>query len=124
MSIFKFQKDNNARELEISMAGVKIGSKVLQIDGADGGLIAELAKVTGLSGHACALVREANQAEKFTRAAAAAGVFVKVTVAPISSMPYEPNFFDLVVIKIILSSFLFFLKSAKFLNNFKLHLFL
>ena len=81
------------------MAGVKIGSKVLQIDGADGGLIAELAKVTGLSGHACALVREANQAEKFTRAAAAAGVFVKVTVAPISSMPYEPNFFDLVVIK-------------------------
>lgn len=84
------------------MAGLKIGSKVLQIDGIDRNLIAELAKVVGLSGHACALVREENQAKKFTRAAAMVGVFVKITVAPLGSMPYEANFFDLVVIKNIL----------------------
>lgn len=79
------------------MAGLKLGSKVLQLHGRDSGLIATLAGVAGLSGQACAVALDQAQAEAFERAAE--GVLVEVTVAPLSALPYDPESFDLVVIK-------------------------
>ena len=81
------------------MAGLKLGSKVLQLHGRDSGLIATLAGVAGLSGEASAIALDQPQAEAFERAAAAEGVLVEVTVAPLSALPYDPESFDLVVIK-------------------------
>ena len=81
------------------MAGLKLGSKVLQLHGRDSGLIATLAGVAGLSGEAYAVALDQPQAEAFERAAAAEGVLVEVTVAPLSALPYDPESFDLVVIK-------------------------
>ena len=84
------------------MAGLKLGSKILQLHGRDSGLIAALAGVVGLSGQACAVVLDQAQAEAFERAAAAGGVLVEVTVAPLSTLPYDPESFDVVVIKNVL----------------------
>ena len=102
MSLFKLRKSQGSRALELPMAGLKLGKHVLQVRGQDTGLIADLAKIVGLSGQACA-VAETEHAEKlFEKSAAAAGVSVEVKVAPVSSLPYEDNCFDLVVIKHVL----------------------
>ena len=63
MSLFKLRKSGGPRDLEVSMAGLKLGSNVLQVDGPDAGLIAALAKAVGLSGRACA-VASTEEAEK------------------------------------------------------------
>ena len=81
------------------MTAVKIGSSVLQIGGSDPGLIAALAKTVGLSGHACALAQTDEAAEAFTKAAAADGVLVDVSVGPVRAFPYDPDRFDVVVLK-------------------------
>ena len=99
MSLFKLRKSGGPRDLEVSMSGLKLGSKVLQIDGGDGGLIAALAGAAGLSGYACAVATDDAQAERFTWAAAAAGVLVEVKVSPLGALPYDPESFDVVVIK-------------------------
>ena len=101
MSLFKLRRLGGPRDLEISMAGVKLGSRVLQLGG-DGEFIAALASVTGLSGHACAAVQESGQVGGFERAAAKAGVLVEVKVTRFASLPYEEASFDVVVIKNVL----------------------
>ena len=103
MSLFKLRRLGGPRDLEISMAGVKLGSRVLQLGG-DGGLIAALAGVVGLSGQACAAVQESGKSGAFERAAAKAGVLVEVKVTSFASLPYEAASFDVVVIKNVLGS--------------------
>ena len=102
MPLFKLRKLGTPRDLEVSMAGLKLGSRVLQLGGGDGELIAALAGAVGLSGHACAVVQEPGQVAAFERAAARAGVLVEVKVARFASLPYEPQAFDVVVIKDVL----------------------
>ncbi len=99
MALFKLRKGGGPRDLETSMAGLKLGSNVLQVDGDDPGLIASLAGVVGLSGLACAVTPTGSKKEAFLRAAAKAGVLVEVKVAPVSNLPYDSDSFDLVVIK-------------------------
>ena len=84
------------------MAGLKLGSRVLQLDGGDGELIAAMAGVVGLSGHACAVVQDSGEVAAFERAAAKAGVLVEVKVARFASLPYAAGAFDVVVIKEVL----------------------
>ena len=84
------------------MAGLKLGSTVVQIYGHDAGLIAALASAVGLSGRACAVAADHTQAAAFERAAAAEGVLVEVTVAPLTALPYDQGSFDVVVVKNVL----------------------
>lgn len=102
MSLFKLRKLGGPRDLEVSMAGLKLGWRVLQIDGGDGELICALARAVGLGGYACAAVREDRQAAAIERAAARAGVLVEAKVVSFASLPYEEQSFDVVVIKDIL----------------------
>jgi ubiquinone/menaquinone biosynthesis C-methylase UbiE len=102
MSLFKLKKSGGPRDLEVSMAGLKLGSRVLQIDGGDGELMAAMAKVVGLSGQACALVQSQDDAEPFTKAAGKAGVLVEVKVGRSTSLPFDDGSFDVVVIREIL----------------------
>ena len=102
MSLFRLRKSQGSRALELPMAGLKLGTNVLQVRGQDTGLIAALAKIVGLSGQACAVAETEHSAKRFKKSAAEAGVLVEVKVAPVSSLPYENNCFDLVVIKHVL----------------------
>ena len=102
MSLFSLKSGGNPRDLEVSMAGLKLGSSVLQLDGGDGELIAAMASVVGLSGQASAVVQNQGDVEVFTKAAAKAGVLVEVEVAPLTSLPYNDNSFDVVVVRDVL----------------------
>ena len=91
MPLFKLNKSDGPRELEISMTGLKIGLSVLQIDGGDPSLIAALATTVGLSGHACAVAETDETAEAFTTAAAAEGVLVEIKVGPLPRAALRPG---------------------------------
>ena len=102
MSLFRLKKSGSPRDIELSMAGLKLGKNVLQIYGRDYGLITALARVIGLSGQACAVAETRPDAEAFERGAADAGVLVDVKVAKLAAIPYDEDWFDLVVIKQVL----------------------
>ena len=102
MTLFKLKRHDNPRELEISMAGVKLGSKILQIYGRDAGLISTLAGIVGLSGRACAVVADQEQVAVFEQAASIAGVFVEITASPLNTLPYDQGSFDVVFVKDVL----------------------
>ena len=102
MSLFRLKKTGGPRDLELSMAGLKLGKSVLQVYGSDYGLITALAKVVGLSGQACAVAKTQPDAEAFERGAADAGVLVDIKVAELAVLPYDNDLFDLVVIKQVL----------------------
>ena len=84
------------------MAGLKMGSRVVQLEGDDPGLIAAFAKVVGLSGHACALASTRSKVDAFERAANAVGVLVEARMGTLDALPYDDEFFDLVAVKNIL----------------------
>ena len=102
MSLFRLKKTGGPRDLELSMAGLKLGRSVLQIYGSDHGLITALAKVVGLSGQAYAVAETQRDAEAFERRAADAGVLVDIKVGELATLPYNDDWFDLVVIKQVL----------------------
>ena len=102
MSLFRFKKSGGPRDLELSMAGLKLGKNVLQVYGSDRGLISALARVVGLSGQACAIAATQSDADAFERAATSSGVLVEVKVAQPATVPYDDDWFDLVVIKQVL----------------------
>ena len=102
MSLFRLKKSGGPRDLELAMAGLKLGKTVLQVYGTDHGLITDLARVVGLSGQAYAVAETQRDAEAFERGAAAAGVLVDVKVAKLAALPYDDDWFDLVVIKQVL----------------------
>ena len=97
MALFKLKKSGGPRDLDLSMAGLKLGSRVLQL-GNDGELIAVLAGAVGISGEACSVTGGEAAAARIARAAASAGVLVDVRVAPFGALPYEADAFDVVVL--------------------------
>ena len=99
MSLFTLNRSGGPRDLELSMAGLTLGRYVLQVDGGDGGLIAALAGVVGLSGQACAVVENQAQASVFERAAASSGALVEIKVSEYAALPYDSGTFDLAVLK-------------------------
>ena len=104
MSFLKLKKSGSPRDLELSMTGLKMGSRALQVGGEDPGLIAALAKVVGLSGHACAVSDTESRTKAFEKAAESEGVLVETKTAPLSTIPYDNDYFDLVVLKNILAN--------------------
>jgi SAM-dependent methyltransferase len=97
MALFKLKKSGGPRDLDLSMAGLKLGSRVLQL-GNDGELSAVLGAAVGISGEACAVTDDETVAARIGRAATAAGVLVDVRVAPFGALPYEVDAFDVVVL--------------------------
>ena len=96
MAIFKKLKGGG--DLRVSMAGLRLGDKVLQIGSGDPRLIALLARQVGAGGQASALVPDDDDAASIGRAARAQGALVDVKVAPLRTPPFAQGWFDLVVI--------------------------
>ena len=79
------------------MVGLKLGASVLQLGGRDGQLIAELARVVGISGEACAVAETDAECDHVRRAAERAGVLVEISTAALGALPCTPESFDVVV---------------------------
>lgn len=93
-----FKKLKGDTDLRVSMTGLRLGDKVLQIGGRDPRLIAMLAAKVGVSGQASALVPDPGDAAPIERAARAQGVLVDVKVAPLAAPPFAQGWFDVVVL--------------------------
>ena len=96
MALFKASGEKYA--LEIAMTGVKLGDRMLQVGAADASLVAALSAKVGMSGRACVVVGDADEAVRAARAAQRAGVLMDVDQAALNLFPYDDQAFDLVVI--------------------------
>ena len=93
-----FGRRRDAHALAVSMAGIKLGDRLLQIGCPDGGRLAALAAKVGLTGRAGALAETPQAAEAASRAALKAGVLVECQPGTPGALPYDENSFDVVVI--------------------------
>jgi hypothetical protein len=96
MAIFKKLKGET--DLRVSIIGLRMGDRVLQVGHNAPRLIALLAANVGMNGQAAALVTGDAAAKAITRAAEARGVLVDVKVAPLRTPPFAQGWFDVVVI--------------------------
>jgi ubiquinone/menaquinone biosynthesis C-methylase UbiE len=84
--------------LPITMSGVRMGERVLQIGVDDAAVAGALAAKVGLSGHAAMAVADREAAQKAQAGAVEAATLMDVQVTPLDALPYTDHAFDLVVI--------------------------
>jgi ubiquinone/menaquinone biosynthesis C-methylase UbiE len=101
-SIFRIPERRDPYRLPVSMAGLKLGDRVLLVACADGRFLAALASKAGLTGRACGVDDDRDRAARAAAAALEAGVHVEVEHAPYQMLPYSDDAFDLIVIRDLL----------------------
>ncbi|BCS31286.1 hypothetical protein TBR22_A04860 [Luteitalea sp. TBR-22] len=90
--------DPGRYDLLTRMIDARLGDRLLTVGAGDAGLVAALAKVTGLSGKAIALATTAEDANTLHLAAERAGVLVEVAEVEAATWPFAEGDFDLVVV--------------------------
>lgn len=90
--------DPGRYDLLTHMIGARLGDRLLTCGAGDPGLVAALAKVTGLSGRAVAQAASADEAARLQATAERAGVLLEVVETPVSALPYVEGDFDLVLV--------------------------
>ena len=95
--MLKLRKAEPAQPLIISMAGLRLGDSVLFLGCRDPKAIAQLAVKPGLSGRVCAVDDDEGRVASAVAAAEAEGALVESAVAPLSSLPFAADSFDVVV---------------------------
>ena len=100
--MFKWFKTSTLDPLSVSMAGAKLGDRVLVVGCGDPGLIAALAAKTGLTGRMCAVDESADAANRAGVIALREGVLAETSRATITAMEFETGSFDLVVLRDVL----------------------
>jgi SAM-dependent methyltransferase len=97
--MFKWFKPAALDPLAVSMAGAKIGDRVLVVGCSDPQLIAALAAKAGLSGRACAVDESDKLATEAGRVALKEGVLIETSTAPLHALGFDRASFDLVVLR-------------------------
>ena len=88
--------------LAVTMCGVKLGDRLLVIGGSDPPLVAALAGKAGLTGRACVLDASESASQETARAVEREGALIESFTAPWTMLPFEPQAFDVVVIRNVL----------------------
>jgi ubiquinone/menaquinone biosynthesis C-methylase UbiE len=102
--MFRWFRTSKLDPLSVSMAGVKLGDRLLVVGCSDPKLIAAVAVKTGLTGRACAVDDDAARVDMAGRAALADGALVETATAPLDQLPYDAASFDLVILRDVLNS--------------------
>ena len=84
--------------LAVTMTGVRLGERLLEIGAGTPDMFGALAAKVGLSGHAAGVTATKEAAAALEAGAARAGTLVDVHVATPTSLPYDAEAFDLVVL--------------------------
>jgi SAM-dependent methyltransferase len=84
--------------LAVTMSGVRMGERLLQIGITDPALTGALAAKTGLSGHAAIAVATEQAADRANAAAANAAALADVRVTRLDALPFDSGSFDAVVV--------------------------
>jgi ubiquinone/menaquinone biosynthesis C-methylase UbiE len=90
--------------LAVTMAGVKLGQRLLAVGPRDPKLVAQLAIKAGLTGRACVVDADDASLAKAAAAIEQEGALVEPTRAPYGMWPFEANSFDVAVIPDLLPS--------------------
>jgi methyltransferase family protein len=96
--MFKFRRMRAMDPLQVAMTGVRMGERYLQVFCHDATLTRGLATKTGLSGVAALAAPDNTQAQRAETAAAKAGVLIDVKITPATTLPWDDESFDMVVI--------------------------
>jgi ubiquinone/menaquinone biosynthesis C-methylase UbiE len=94
-----FLRKTTARDpLPVTMSGVRMGERLLQVGVNDARLAGVLAAKVGLSGHAAMIVRDESAATRARAGIADAGGLVDLHVSPLDTLPFPPDGFDAIVV--------------------------
>lgn len=93
--------DPGRYDLLTRMIDARLGDRLITAGAGDAGLVAALAKVTGLSGRAVAQAATPDEARVLDAAAERAGVLVDVVEAPVTTWPFAEGDFDLAVVDVV-----------------------
>ncbi len=96
--MFFLRKTKQREQLPITMSGVRMGERVLQIGIDDPSLVGAIAAKVGLSGHAAVAVGDEAAAASARSAAEKAGALVDLQVAPLHTLPFADDSFDVIVV--------------------------
>ena len=88
--------------LAVSMAGIKLGNRLLVVGCADPILIARLAIKTGLTGRALAVDEQEKVVTAAAEIAAREGALIETATAPWTGLPLEADSFDVVIVRDVL----------------------
>lgn len=88
-------------DLLTHMIGARLGDRLLTSGAGDAGLVAAMARVTGLSGRAVAHATTPADAATLEQAAERAGVLVEVVVSPATTLPFAEGDFDIAMADVL-----------------------
>ena len=88
----------------MTMAGVKLGQRLLAVGTRDPKLIAQLAAKVGLTGRACIVDADESDLAKAVAAVEQEGALVEASRAPYGMWPFDADSFDVAVIPDLLPS--------------------
>jgi SAM-dependent methyltransferase len=94
-----FRKSGPTDPLAVTMAGVKLGDRLLAMGMRDTALIAALAAKSGLTGRACAVDADEALVKSGAAAIEREGALVEATRAPWGMLPYDESSFDVAVVR-------------------------
>lgn len=97
MSFF-FRKSSPRDPLAVTMSGVRMGERVLQVGIDDPRVAGAIAAKVGLSGHAAMAVADESSAARARSGAADAGGLLDLHVTALGALPFETATFDAVVV--------------------------
>lgn len=94
-----FRKSTTADPLGVTMAGVKLGDRVLAVGMRDAALVAALAVKAGLTGRACAVDADEARVKSAGAAIEREGALVEAQPAPWGMLPFDDGSFDVAVVR-------------------------
>ncbi|MDP1568506.1 MAG: methyltransferase domain-containing protein [Vicinamibacterales bacterium] len=94
----RFLRRQPTDPLHVSMMGVRMGERVLQIGCDDPTLLGGVSLKVGLSGTAACIVTSGADAARAERAGADAGALLDVQQTPLATLPFDAAAFDLIVV--------------------------
>jgi ubiquinone/menaquinone biosynthesis C-methylase UbiE len=100
---FPFLRKSTSEALAVSMAGIKLGDRLLVVGCTDPLLIARLATKTGLTGRACAVDDDESTVTRAASVALREGALVETVVSPLGTLPLGAAAIDVVVVRGALS---------------------
>jgi ubiquinone/menaquinone biosynthesis C-methylase UbiE len=96
------RKRSTLAPLSVSMAGVKLGDRVLVMGCSDPALIAALAAKNGLTGRTLAVDESSERCRRAEVVVLREGALIETATAPLTAVPADAGTFDLVVLRDVL----------------------
>lgn len=92
-------RPSNLEQLPVSIAGIKLGDRVLMLGSADPKLIAQLALKTGLTGRFVVVDEAESRAARAAEVVEREGALIETVTAPWTMLPLDAESFDVAVVR-------------------------